>query len=307
MAGFNPITEGAKGGVMTPNTIVVSAQCQKAPRPVQVSIIRNIFAEPESICFDSVEQLIEQLSACSKDTIADKKFNILISPATFVPTAETKRGRANVSFCDGIWLDQDGGALTPQLMQTKFPGLRFIATNTFSGYTRYFIPTSRPVTADEYERIWDYLTRTIDMPDSGIDVSKRPACSIFYLPSQAKDPSKNFWFEQQGEYLNCDANPAAPVLPVVKAIRPVIHQSSSDAPSHVLSIINGTGAGRHNRDYTRIVGFIQHNRQSFSDGDLQNILNAWRQVDSTKSRSKDFWKAVNKPPKSADSQIALAA
>ena len=272
-----------------------------------MSLIRNIFAEPVSTRFDSAEQLIEQLHVCSKDIIAGKKFNILISPAIFVAGAGTKRGSAHGSLCDGNGLAQDGGTMTPEITPANFPGIRFIAMNTYSGFTRYIIPTSRPVTADEYERIWDYLNHIIDMPDSGIDISKRPACSLFYLPSQAADPSKSFWCEQQGEYLDCDSIPFVQAKPMLHVMPRNIMSSSRSAVAHVMSVISQTGSGRHFRDYQRIFGFIQHNRLSFSEGDLRDILNAWRQVDITKSRSKDFWKAVSKNPRSTGSQLAIAA
>jgi hypothetical protein len=64
----------------------------------------------------------------------------------------------------------------------------------------------------DYHSIWDVIATTIEAygyssnsnaaNHHGLDKSKRPACSMFYVPCQAADKSKSFWKEFDGEYIN---------------------------------------------------------------------------------------------------------
>ncbi|AVM75531.1 DEAD/DEAH box helicase family protein [Magnetospirillum gryphiswaldense] len=177
---------------------------------LEVSLIKDIHSAPIDFEVLNNDELISQLKVCWEFKANSKHDNILISPARFVEKEgiDTKRGLENVISVHGIWLDQDDGTLTPDEMNRIFPDIRFVAMNSYSGNKRYFFPTTIPMTLEAYHAIWDIMVTAIETYGyskdkaasnfHGIDKSKRPACSMFYVPCQAKDPSKSFWVEFPG-------------------------------------------------------------------------------------------------------------
>ena len=224
---------------------------------LEISLIGNLHSSPIEFEVASNDNLIAQLKACWSYRANSKHDNILISPAKFSEKKgiDTKRGLENVISVHGIWLDQDDGTLTPDEMNRIFPDIRFIAMNSYSGNKRYFFPTTSPMTLEAYHAIWDIMVGAIEMygysrdkvaPNfHGIDRSKRPACSMFYVPCQAQNPTKSFWREFAGveidplifidSYLLPDpteyvaapafANPASDGL---KRLREAISRTSND-------------------------------------------------------------------------------
>ena len=188
-------------------------RCSVDPN-LEMSIIASRQSEPVPFVVNDNEDLIVQLKECWSYSSGGKHSNILISPAKFAAKAgvETKRGLENVVLINGVWLDQDDGTLTPQEMAKIFPNTRFVGMNSYSGNTRYFFPTTTPMTLEAYHAIWDIIVNAIEAygyskdpaaPNfHGLDASKRPGCSMFYVPCQAKDNAKSFWLEFQGDYLD---------------------------------------------------------------------------------------------------------
>lgn len=139
------------------------------------------------------------------------------SPAHFdhdMPGAETKRGLANITHVRGIWLDNDGGDLTPEKLADLFPYLRLIIWNTYSHTPakprwRVFIPTSHAMSIDVHRLIIKEIEQVLQkagyrgkpkagrQPKSplqhGFDESKFNAASLFYLPCQAADRQHSFF------------------------------------------------------------------------------------------------------------------
>lgn len=181
---------------------------------VEGSIIASIHDKPQPIAFTDNEHLISEMHKCWTTKVKSKNDNALFSPAKFVLVdgVETYRGLDNIESVNGIWLDQDGGTLTPEEMRNIFPQWRFVAMNSFSGNIRYFFPTLYPMTKEAYMQIWDILVMAInaygysndkDAPNfNGIDQSKRTASSMFYLPCQAKDGKRSFWIDNPGTYID---------------------------------------------------------------------------------------------------------
>lgn len=147
----------------------------------------------------------------------------LISPAHFVPTkaAGTARGLDNIAYVRGIWLDNDGGDLTPDAFAGLFPHLRVVVWNTASSTLekprwRAFIPTTCAMSVEVHRVIMAEIEAALekagfwgkkklakrkgieDRRRHGFDESKFNAASLFYLPCQAKDPCGSF-FHDYGE------------------------------------------------------------------------------------------------------------
>ncbi|MER9420502.1 hypothetical protein NKI95_32095 [Mesorhizobium sp. M0306] len=166
---------------------------------------------------DSVNDFVAQLKEMSLEKVGGKEDRYLISPAYFNPRegVETQKGKQNIEFLRGIWLDNDGGGIPPEAVSNLFPELQMAIFNSYNSTKanpryRVFIPTTTvfgPQTHDTViNEIWSrfhragYEADTLDQCEDGrrfhgFDRSKKPAASLFYLPSQAADPYGNIFLE----------------------------------------------------------------------------------------------------------------
>ncbi|MCB4821243.1 DEAD/DEAH box helicase family protein [Roseicella aerolata] len=174
----------------------------------------------------SNQALMQELRHALNTEVSGKKQNILISPALFEVTkgAETRRGLDNITQVYGIWLDNDGGDLTPDALRGIFPGLWMACFSTYSGGDRYrvFIPTSQPMTVEAdaavKRMIFDQLCQAGYHDASaergkrhGFDTSKLTASSLFFLP--CRQPGADvFFIEFPGEELDPQAWIARPTV-----------------------------------------------------------------------------------------------
>ena len=176
----------------------------------------------------SNDDLIAQLHRCWLDVAPPKKEqNALLSPSMFDDelVADSSRGLANIVYVNGFWLDQDGGDLGVEEFRRYFPSYRFVAFNSYTpGNTRYFFPTTDLMTVDVYHHIFDGFIHVLrqgswisgkektelgergsNYRSHGIDMSKRCASSLFYVPTQCSEPSQSFW----REFCGVDLDPFA--------------------------------------------------------------------------------------------------
>jgi hypothetical protein len=150
--------------------------------------------------------------------VVAKEDSGLFSPAHFDPSkaAETSRGLDNITHVRGIWFDNDGGDLTPDTFADLFPYLRVVVWNTSSSMAakprwRAFIPTTCAMSMDVHKLLMEQFRKVLKDAGyrskkelekrsgtksrlcHGFDESKFNAASLFYLPSQAKDPKDSFF------------------------------------------------------------------------------------------------------------------
>ena len=101
-----------------------------------VSIFASIYSRKPSchLNYESVDEFIDALKGIWRETVADKEDNILLSPATFDPSLSeaTSRGKENVRYIRGLWLDNDGGDLPLCGICQAVPRLRMVCMNTYS-------------------------------------------------------------------------------------------------------------------------------------------------------------------------------
>ena len=161
---------------------------------------------------------------------------------TRIKRTGTKRGIENIKWLRGIWLDNDAceakdaagnkiksdiPVLTYQEFREIFPDMRFVAMNTASTSTeiqkyRLFIPTTKVMDAQNYEKIIlnlmevlkhhgfydqkEYLWRRekgLDAKMHGFDKSKFVPNSLFYIPSQSVvEKEASFFIEYAGKELD---------------------------------------------------------------------------------------------------------
>ncbi len=191
----------------------------------QATIFGSIFASTGEAITDvaDIDTFISELRGCHGDVFDDKHQNALISPAAFDPakSANTSRGIENITHIWGIWLDNDGGDLSWREFQKKFPDLRMVCMNTWTGKDRYrvFIPTTEPMSLESHKYVVDYMMgqlngyfddRTAEylakigkrVKRHGFDTSKFVPSSLFYLPCQAEDPMDSFFEDFEGDALD---------------------------------------------------------------------------------------------------------
>jgi hypothetical protein len=153
-----------------------------------------------------------------------------------------RRGNDNIVYVRNLWpLDFENGELHPDEFPKLFPNVRMVAMNTFRHTAehprfRIVIPTIQPISTDGYLILYDAIAAKLedtgygvdrrrrntkiwsyDKPKSGLDWSKRHPTSLFYLPSQAEDPSQSFFM-----YYNDDGRePLDPVLWIENSVAPL--------------------------------------------------------------------------------------
>ena len=103
------------------------------------------------------------------ERIAPKEDAFLWSPAEFDPdmAGETSRGLANITAIWGLWLDCDGGDLTPEEFAAMFPHLTMVMYNSASSTMnaprwRAVIPTTYAMTIDVHRDILMQLMKSLN-------------------------------------------------------------------------------------------------------------------------------------------------
>ena len=166
------------------------------------------------------ETFIFVLRELHQRKVESKERSWLMSPAIFDPdrVKGTARGHGNIVYLQNLWLDFENGDLSPDEFPSLFPRTRMILTNTFRHTVarpryRVIIPTTDQLTPETYLLLYEQIARKLEdagyaVPrrkpkagltsnaakrQSGLDWSKRLPTSLFYLPSQAADPSQSFF------------------------------------------------------------------------------------------------------------------
>ena len=174
------------------------------------SLFENIYSKRGVIySTKTIGDFEKELENAFLNEIYDKKEdNILICASAFDPdkVVKTDRGLDNVVFASGIWLDFDGGDLSPDKLSRLFPSIRMTIYSSFSSSKsslrfRVYISTDTTMNAKQYRAVVDAILsviRTGGFKDKkltrkskihGLDMGKRNASSLFYLPCKPKDPS----------------------------------------------------------------------------------------------------------------------
>ncbi len=164
----------------------------------------------------SEDDFIELLRELHRRCLKTKDGNKLISPAIFDPEKceGSKRAVGNIVFVRGLWLDFEGGDLRPDEFADLFPDTRMAVLNTYSHTAeaprfRAVLPTRGIMTPEVYTRIWEQVELKLrdagysvgtprkgcTLRRSGLDKSKKPPTSLFYLPCQARNPGESFFWD----------------------------------------------------------------------------------------------------------------
>lgn len=198
--------------------------------PSMGSAFENLYStEPMAhLPATSPDEFIRLLRDLHQSRPREKEDCPLLSPAHFVPDmpgAESKRGLANITHVNGIWLDNDGGDLTCEEFASLFPYLRMAIWNTYSSTPeeprwRVFIPTTRAMTVEVHKEIIEQIKRQLAEEGycceseiqkkkqrgsnrqwlaHGFDKSKFNAASVFYMPCHGAHPKGSFFIDYNGK------------------------------------------------------------------------------------------------------------
>jgi hypothetical protein len=191
------------------------------PEPLTGTVYRDKCSKGPAGYFhcDNVQDFSSILESWHSCPVKNKETNFLISPAIFDPhhpnrQGNQQRGLKNIRYLRHIWFDFEGGELKAEDVAEPFPLNQLIIFNTYNHTAeaprfRVILPTSRNLTPDAYEALWDnvaaklrYAGYSVGDKDphtsknarpSGLDVSKRTAASVYYAPCPAKNPADSFF------------------------------------------------------------------------------------------------------------------
>jgi hypothetical protein len=202
--------------------------------------------------YGSADEFIAGLRWCWERTVESKDEAGLLSPAIFDPDAtdETKRGYGNVVALRGIWLDMDGGDMTPEEIACLLPKMRMAVFNSYSSTKdnprfRVVIPTTHAMSMDVHRLITDQIVLRLNragffdlkqiekrakrgddvssLKRHGLDLGKLVPTSLFYLPAQAGAGAEASFFTDH-------ADGRAPLNPYHCVDSTIVHQVPEMAP-----------------------------------------------------------------------------
>lgn len=162
---------------------------------------------------DSWDMVRDLMQSASTLRYANKNDNSLINFVRFKQDSATK-GKEDIDYVHGIQLDFDGGALAWIDASQLFSDFKHLTYNSFNNGKnsdvkfRIMIPFDTPVSAEQAEQLWDVCRGRIEsagyyvgrdakksrLPNSGLDMSKRPANSFYYAPSKAGERAAQWSF-----------------------------------------------------------------------------------------------------------------
>lgn len=139
------------------------------------------------------------------EVVRDKRSVAGFSLACF---EDNRRSLARVEHVHALVLDLDHGTPTFEAVEHAFPKTRGVAYTTFSHTPeaprlRAVFPHSRPITADEHNRIWAWAKRKCAGAGLELDPVARDASHLFFLPSHP--PGAEYLFhELRGRSIDVD-------------------------------------------------------------------------------------------------------
>ena len=251
------------------------------------------------------ETFIFVLRELHQRQIESKETSWLMSPAIFDPNRVkgTARGTGNIVYLQNLWLDFENGDLSPDEFPSLFPRTRMILTNTFRHTVarpryRVIIPTTDQLTPETYLLLYEQIARKLEdagyaVPrrkpkagahaakrQSGLDWSKRLPTSLFYLPSQAADPSQSFFRDYNDasrvplDPIPWISNGPMPLQPELDACSDLNDDGQRDRPSSGSNRHHAIG-GAHPRDPAMIISFkfaLELRRAGMNKGQIETML-----------------------------------
>lgn len=251
----------------------------------------------DHVTHEDDDAFIASLKSLHGDRFENKEDAGLISPAHFEPemASETSRGLANIRHVRGVWLDNDGGDLSPDEFARLLPFLRIAAWNTFSSTPelprwRAFIPTTQAMSLRVHRLILDQILKVLNKAGywskeqlaknlrirnrrlHGFDTSKLNPASMFFLPCQAAHPKGSF-FTDYGE---ADRR-RMPIEPYVWIKKSIIHTNPAPPPKPMAPTTKIPICGGGSPTLQRIrAALLEAETRQQKDRLTEEAVNRWR-------------------------------
>ena len=222
------------------------------------------------------EDLIAFLKDMATGWIADTKDEqVLISAAHFDPDASElhDRGMDNINYIYGLWIDADGGDLTPNQFAELLPYARIVIYETYSSTNakmrwRAYIPTSHAMTPRVHACLLRQIVQVVNEAGfwskkqldknakiksrkcHGFDASKYNGASLFYLPS-TRSGRKTFFKDFNDarrapvdvpNWIEFSIEDLSPKAIVVPAPDPLLEGQSADKIKLIQALRRGPGS-----------------------------------------------------------------
>ena len=221
----------------------------------------------------------------------------LWSPSEFEAKAgvETGRGLDNITAIHGVFLDNDGGDLSPEEFAAMFPHLIMVIHNSSSSTPdhlkwRVIIPTTCAMTIDVHREIMlqirqalnrrcyydkKQLARRADKGlagrNHGFDPSKYNAASMFYLPAQAAaGPEASF-------FLVFDGGKREAINPFEWIDKSIINHRPEPEPEPVAAVSSPETRAKKDPKLARMVEAIEAHHQVNYQERVDAAIQRWRQ------------------------------
>jgi hypothetical protein len=179
------------------------------------SIFNDIYSETPAFYISSLpfSDQIKLLHELWSRVISEKEAVALISPSTFKPDEiGNARKYEHIVAIRNVWFDFEEGDLSPEAFGELFPRSKFLIFNSYRHTKekprfRVVMFTSSAVTIEAYKIIYEMVRKKLQeagyhtkvtqphktMKKSGLDWSKHPPTSLFYLPTQAELSEDSFF------------------------------------------------------------------------------------------------------------------
>jgi hypothetical protein len=223
----------------------------------------------------------------------------LWSPAEFETKVgvNTGRGLANITAIWGVWLDNDGGDLSPDEFAAMFPHLIMVIHNSSSSTPeaprwRAIIPTTCAMTIDVHREIMSQIRQALNRrgyydkhqlrkraakglggKNHGFDPSKYTATSMFYLPTQAASGSNASFF------LVFDDDSRRAIDPYEWIDKTIINHRPEPEPAALPTAIVPLSFVRKDPKLTRFLQALEAERQTWGADYQRRVeaaLDRWR-------------------------------
>lgn len=126
-----------------------------------------------------------------------------------------RRAYETLLHSSGVPLDFDAGWVTEDIIRGTLAGTTYAAFTTYAHQPgaerwRVFVPSARPMTADEHSAAWHYLS---ELFNNAADPAAKDATRLSYLPGRTLIPSAARIFHADGAFFQ--PIPVAPAPPAV--------------------------------------------------------------------------------------------
>jgi hypothetical protein len=212
--GFRCIMEQTTGNMKehlaTPPIPLVAIAAAETFQATIFDSIKDI--NPSKSIAASHEEFIAYLGNLAQEPMPSKESLFLFSPAYYkldaIPAREELKTKANIQYCNGIWLDADRCPLSPaEFVARCLPDTRIVCYSTYNSTVaaprlRYYVPTTEVFSVQMYDVIAHEIVARTGLADHGLDKSKLNAAALFYRPCQPRERAASYFEGFVGEPLD---------------------------------------------------------------------------------------------------------